>query len=86
MPGVYPVFILFILISVLHNYSVKFNAYLKEEKDMKKENKKKLDAFNTSSSAERKERISNGTWMGRGTVFTSKKSYKRSRDRKVPEE
>lgn len=52
---------------------------------MKKENEKKLNAFNASSSAERKERISNGTWMGRGTVFASKKSYKRSRDRKVPE-
>ena len=41
--------------------------------------KKKNRAVNAPSREERRERISNGTWMGRNTVFGRDTDYKRSR-------
>lgn len=57
---------------------------MKKKKD--KKTKQKLNTMNRSISEERKERISNGTWMGRGTVFASKKTYNRKRLGKPEEE
>ena len=49
---------------------------------MKKKNKDKLKTIAKSSEKERLERIANGTWMGRGTVFQSKKTYDRKKNKK----
>lgn len=46
---------------------------------MKARNKKALPCRTTD--VERKARISNGTWMGRGAVFRSGKQYDRKRSK-----
>lgn len=37
--------------------------------------------MNAAIPEERRERLTNGTWMGRGTVFRSEKAYNRQRDK-----
>lgn len=58
----------------------------KEKSLMKKKKKKRLSAIISSAESERKNRIANGTWMGRNAVHKSKKDYDRNTMKKIPPE
>lgn len=53
---------------------------------MKKKAENKLKRLNASVQEECSERIANGTWMGRGTVFKSEKAYDRKREKRIVRE